>query len=351
MGQPPARGLVLDTPSPADQPAIAELMLAYPHRPVTRHYGAEAGQVGAFLTSRVMDTLARPGAAVVAAREDGGLRGLVAVDALAFESGVFRRRMGGIPFVLAVGGAERAVYDALIAAAEERARTMGLEHLSCRFRADDVALTHAMESAGFLLADTTLEIGWNMDRLAVVETAGAWHVTDALGRTTRIPKLGVETRPVTEADIPAMRDLAREAFTSRTRTRFAVDPSLPRNAVGELYAQWFEKSCRGEFADYVVIATEGGRPIGFETVKLDRPLSAALGRSLALNGIGAVLPGKEGRSTGAILHCAILAWFAQNGVRFSRGRILVENIGMLRGCLTVGAQVIAGFHTFHKSLA
>lgn len=352
MGQPPVRGLVVDTASADDTAAIASLILAYPHHPITRHYGAAAGRVDAFLTARVMETLARPGVAVLAARAGGLLRGLIAVEALAFESGIFGLPMGGIPFVLAAaGGAERSVYDALLAAAERQARHMGMAHLSCRFRVDDAQLTHAMEAGGFFVADTTLEVGWNMDRTTVVEQAGAWHVTDSLGRTTRIPKLGVATRPVTEADIPAMRDLAREAFTRRTRTRYTVDPSLSPSAVGDLYAQWFERSCRGEFADFVTIATERDEPIGFETTKLDRPLSAGLGRQLALAGIAAVLPGKEARSAGAALHCSVLSWYAQNGVEFARGRILVENIGMLRGCLSVGAQVIAAFHTFHKSLA
>ena len=333
--------------TPEDRPVVERVTAAYPYLPITRKYGVTREQIVEYLAGRVVEAAARPASAVLLACQGDEPRGLVGLDPLPWESTVFGKRMAGVPFLLAVGADTRVTYAVLIEATKSLASEKGVEHIACRFRADDVALTNSLEAAGFFLADSTLEVGWDMERTRVEETQGEWIITDAWGRTTKFPCEGVTTRPVAGSDVPAMRELAREAFTGRTQTRYTADPTLSPGAAGELYAQWFEKSCRGEFADFVAVAVEDGEPIGFHTTKLDRPLSSVVGRKFALSGITAIMPGKTGRALAVALHASVLRWYQETGVGFARGRVLVQNTGMLRGLLLMGATVFEAYHTFH----
>ncbi|MBI1722471.1 MAG: hypothetical protein HYR48_01020 [Gemmatimonadetes bacterium] len=90
--------------------------------------------------------------------------------------------------------------------------------------------------------------------------------------------------------------------------------------------------------------------VGLETKKLDRELSEALGLEIALFGIAAVLPTRKGRGVLASTHCDVLRWCGENGVKFARGRVLVDSYSMQKLCLITGASVTAVFHTFYKHL-
>ena len=346
------RPLVVERLSEDDGEAIAQLLTEFPYLSVTTDYGAANDRIVQYHVGYVLARTAKEGSAVWGAREGRTLRGLLCLDPLPFESGIFARKMGGISMLAASGepATARTAYDALIAAGLRVASEEGYVHLSCRLRVEDVTLTHCLERAGFLLADTTLEFGWKTDRMRVEEKPNSWMVTDIFNRKTRIFKLAATVRPFTEADLPAMKALAREAFTSRTRTRYTADESLPIDQTGELYARWLENSFQGTFADVVRVAEDENGPVGFETMKLDRELSDALGLKVALFGIAAVLPTRKGRGVLASTHCDVLRWCGENGVRFARGRVLVDNYSMQKLCLITGASVTAVFHTLHRSL-
>lgn len=346
----PDRPLVADRLTAPDRAAIEQLLAQYPHLSITSDYGVSNDRIVQYHVSHVLARFAKEGCAVYGVRAGDVLRGLACFDTLPWESGIFDRKMGSISMIAAAGEAARArpAYEALLGAVLDAARGEGFRHIACRVRVEDIVLTHCLERAGFLLADTTLEFGWKTGRIKIEEKPNTWIVTDVFNRQSRIFKLAATVRPFTEADLPSMKALAKEAFTERTRTRYTADETLPQERTGELYAKWLENSFQGSFADVVRVAADEHGPIAFETMKLDRDLSEALGIKTALFGIAAVLPTKKGRGVLASTHCDVLKWCGENDVQFARGRVLVDNYSMQKLCLITGAALTAVFHTFHK---
>jgi hypothetical protein len=90
-----------------------------------------------------------------------------------------------------------------------------------------------------------------------------------------------------------------------------------------------------------------GRPVGLNTLKLERELSQATGVEMAAHGIAAVDPIARGLGAQpALLHDAT-AWFGARGGRFTRGRVLIHNHAMQRACLKSGGFIAGAFHTLH----
>jgi hypothetical protein len=144
--------------------------------------------------------------------------------------------------------------------------------------------------------------------------------------------------------------MVKETYTRSIRTRFLADPWLSPERTGELYARWFENAIDGTFADHVVIVELEGRAVGFNTIKADRDLSGVSGIGFASHGIAAVDPVTRGLGAQpAMLHRAT-EWFAGQGGRFTRGRVLVNNQSMQRACLKSGAFIAQAYHTFHVLL-
>lgn len=343
---------VVDRLTADDREAIRQLLASYPHLSITSDYGASNDKIVQYHLAHALSRTGKDGSAVWGVRAGGQLRGLACFDHLAWESEIFDRKMGSISMIVATGGTEEArpTYETLLTTVLRAAAADGCQHVACRVRVEDIVLTHCLEHAGFLLADTTFEFGWKPERIRIEEKPNSWIVTDVFNRQTRIFKLAATVRPFTEADLPAMKALAREAFTKRTRTRYTADETLPLERTGELYARWLENSFQGTFADVVRVAEDENGPIGFETMKIDRELSEALGLKIALFGIAAVAPTRKGRGVLASTHCDVLRWCGQNGVKFARGRVLVDNYSMQKLCLITGASVTAVFHTLHKHL-
>jgi hypothetical protein len=325
-------------------PVLAE----YPYLPFA-DLPVAPERIAAYLSGRLATLAGGETSRVLGVHEGARLLGLAALDTLAWESEVFGIRMAAMPAILAPhGGGE--VQERLIHGVEAEARTMGLQHLACRVPLEDEVLRHSLARTGFLLADTTLELTWDIHRLRIEESAHAWRVTDVFGRTARIFKMGTTVRPPLESDVEEMKALAREAFTRRTRTRYTADPALSAEATGELYAQWFENAWKGTFGDCVRIAADNSGPIGFQTFKVDRELSRALGLGMGMQGIGAVRPDRQKAGVALALNCSVLAWGRDQGLGSARGRVLANNYAMLKSCFLTGGVVTAAFHTFQKQL-
>jgi hypothetical protein len=336
-----------------ERPAIERLLAGCDHQPLpAKAVGTTSARVASHFADRAARWASDGKSLVLGVPGPEGLLGLGALTELSFESGIFARAMGSLPLLAALGDGElrRRAYAELIRGLIEAARARRITHLSCRIRTSDYHAAHALEAAGFFLADTTVDIAWQLDRVKIETTPGAFVVTDPYRRVVRVFMMGVTLRPAKESDLEPMKELAREAFTERTVTRFGADPTLPIERTGELYAQWLEKSFRGEFADLVMIAEDKTGPIGFQTSKLERQLSEAFGRQLVAGGIAAVYPGKESLGAGALMFCSTNKWWADRGAHLLSGRILTENIDMLRSTQVAGAQIIAAYHTFHLSL-
>jgi GNAT superfamily N-acetyltransferase len=316
-------------PAP-DPPRWLPVLIDYAHKPLGRFYGADDRTAAEWLLADAT----RKSSALVQATDRRRLIGIASLARLPWESDVFGLAMGTVPLVAASerrdhrGEISRGLLRSLCTAARDE----GIEHLSCRVPAGDSLLVQAAEQCGFLLADSTLEYLWR-PRANSIAAPERWQL-----------------RQAREEDAESVAELARDAFLKRTATRFRNDPHLPASRVGELYAQWARRSCRGEFADVTVVALDAGEPVGFLTCKIERDLTGSLGRTLATIGIGAVRPEHEGQGLLTALVRAVLRWCAEHNVRLVRSRIMVQHVTSSWTALRTGARQIAAFHTFHKGL-
>lgn len=306
------------------------LLLAYAHKSLGRFYGADDRRA----TEWLLTDASRQSELFAQATQRGAAVGVASLSRLPWESEIFGLAMGTLPLIAASGDRDRAgeIYRGLLKLLCCAARDKGLQHVSCRVPAGDVALVAAAERCGFLLADSTLEYVWR-PRRDNSTTNGRWEIRQAIGE-----------------DIEPLAELAREAFLERTATRFRNDPHLPPARTAELYAEWTRRSCHGEFADATMVAVDAGEPIGFLTCKIERELSRQVGRTVATIGIGAVRPEHEGQGLLTALVHAVLRWCAEENVRLVRSRIMIQHVTSSWTALRTGGRQIAAFHTFHKWL-
>lgn len=82
----------------------------------------------------------------------------------------------------------------------------------------------------------------------------------------------VRVRPAAEADLPDLRQIARQNFRE---SRFYADRHFTRQQCQSLYAAWVDRAFDRSFASHLFVAVAGRRPIGFLALKTDR-LSARI---------------------------------------------------------------------------
>ena len=124
------------------------------------------------------------------------------------------------------------------------------ERIDCLYYlapADEFNSIHLAEGAGFHLVDIRMTF-----------SLPARH-SPALPADPQIRLAG-------PADIPALREIARQAYQS---TRFFNDPHFSRKACEKLYMTWIENSCQG-YAQAVWVADVENTPVGFITCHLDK---------------------------------------------------------------------------------
>jgi GNAT superfamily N-acetyltransferase len=266
--------------------------------------------------------------------------GVATLRRIEWETRIYAVSMARIPFVLIPpAGAQRGdiqqkrsreIAAALLQAAARTLSSWGIRHASALVPAEDTGVHHAFEDAGWRLVDSTLEFAWQ-----------AGHTTAA----NADPRLRL--RPVEERDHDALRELARNTYTTVIRTRWANDPWLPLERTGELYVQWFEEACRGAFADIVVVTELEGRPVGYNTLKRERDLSRIAGVGMAAHGIAAVDPACRGLGVQPAMLHYLTDWLGASGGEFTRGRVVISNGPMQRACLKAGGFIAQAYHSFH----
>lgn len=167
------------------------------------------------------------------------------------------------PWDCAQLGLESAKVEGLTAATEEEAievvrravegaRAAGFVHLAARVAATERVSLRALQSAGFQLVDTVVNLA----------------LTPACFRA---PPAGppIATRWATPEDATAIGDLAADAFSDPRATfnRYLNDPRLTREQVRRVYFVWGSTSIAGPAADATLTAWEGPRLAGFLTLK------------------------------------------------------------------------------------
>jgi GNAT superfamily N-acetyltransferase len=316
----------------ADADRLAAALARVAHLPYTRAYGLPPDGAIAWFAQQF--EAAAPATAALVARAQDDIVGGIVLSRRPWESEIYGVPMGRIAFGFTVGDDRRAgvqaIGAALVAAARDVLAEWRVRHCSALVPAEELGLIHALGDDRWRLVDSTLEMAWECGRTVAPEPDPRYVV-----------------RASTASDREALAELARQAYTHSIRTRYSADPRLPREQTGELYAGWVRQAVDGHFADVVVVAEVEGRPIAFNTFKLETALSRALGIGFAAHGISAVDPAHRGlRMQPAMLHW-LAEWQARRGGRFNYGRVLINNYVMQRACLRAGAFNAQAYHTFH----
>lgn len=185
------------------------------------------------------------------------------------------------------------------------------ETIDCVYFLADAADTpslRAAEEAGFRLTDVRMTFG--------IELPDMFE-----------PVPGIDSP--SPSDIASLRAIAAE---SHRDSRFYHDGRFDPRRCDELYATWIEKSCDG-YADRVLIARDGGVPVGYISCHLDA--NPAVGRI----GLVAVAPSARGSGVGRRLVAGALAWFASAGRHVVTVPTQGRNVAGLRLYEALGFQV------------
>jgi dTDP-4-amino-4,6-dideoxy-D-galactose acyltransferase len=110
-------------------------------------------------------------------------------------------------------------------------------------------------------------------------------------------------RPAHADDLPALRAIARRAYTD---SRFYFDRRFPRQRCDALYERWIERSVDGG-ADAVLVGETDRRAAGYVTCLRGDAGTGSIG-------LVGVAEAARGRGLGGRLVAAALGWFAGQGV-------------------------------------
>lgn len=202
-------------------------------------------------------------------------------------------------------------------------------------RLDRWCREHAVDCV-YLLADAA-----DPDTLARAPAAGFAVVDVRLTFDRPAPAApaaaGEEVRPARPDDLPALRAIARGAYTD---SRFYFDRRFPRQRTEALYERWIERSVEGA-ADAVLVAEVEGRAAGYVTC-------LGGGGGAGRIGLVGVAEAARGRGLGGRLVAAALGWFAAAGVPrvevVTQGRNLAaQRLYQAQGFRTCRVEV-----TFHR---
>jgi ribosomal protein S18 acetylase RimI-like enzyme len=261
------------------------------------------------LVHALMDAAHSPTANCVLQYANAALAGVAQVDHLAFDSEIFGGKLGRLSAAKAVAPE---LYAPLLERAVDLATEAGLQHLTRRINARDIAEARALESVGFRLVDTGVLFSRSV-------SAG-------------VAPQGV--RPVASDEIETLIEHCADIFGN---SRFSNDPFFDPAAAIELHRRWIRNCCTGR-AD-VVFVPEAEGPVGFVTCTVPKGTSYG---NIELLGVDERF---RGRQIGRRLIEGALAWFAQ---RVPRVEVRTQLINRAATTLYEGAgfKIIEGELTF-----
>ena len=208
------------------------------------------------------------------------LEGLAVLQPAPFDSECLQMKMAKLAWLVA----SEEQRSASIERALRRAREAGIEHVTARFRADNLAMARAAIDAGFYLADVSVTF------------------RRAIPPPTKTAASGISIVPYSgdSHQRDAMLALASDIFSN---SRYYGDPVFERTHVDTLHRRWVENSCGGR-ADRIFVATSGAKVLGFVAC-LFSPGNPAYGIApMATVDLIGVTPDAQGRGVGTALMAA-----------------------------------------------
>ena len=162
-------------------------------------------------------------------------------------------------------------------------RANGTKLLYFLARSDDATTSSVAETSGYREVDRRVTLARSLSGFKLV-------ADDAIS-------------PFVSSDLDSLRQIARRSYLD---SRFYRDGRLPRDTCDELFELWTTQTCR-RHPDHVLVAREGGMPVGYVTCKADPTSHEAM-----IDLIG-VAESARGRGVGTRLVDAALAWAVGRG--------------------------------------
>lgn len=229
---------------------------------------------------------------------------LLELKPLEWDTGFFGVRMGtivrrdttrGVDAATEAGPLTRGMQELL-----REARAEGYAHLIFRTSSAEFTSIWAAETAGLRLVDVGVDSSIDLARGVPARPADASAV-----------------RPACAADLPALRELAAEAFTL---SRFSADPFFTAEQVREFHRAWTTNLFKG-LAQAVLVCERGDTIAGF--------VSCARTGDEGRIPLIAARSGFRGQGIGRSLIDTALRWFADAGCRVVHIKTQAHNVAAL----------------------
>jgi dTDP-4-amino-4,6-dideoxy-D-galactose acyltransferase len=198
-----------------------------------------------------------------------------------------------------------------------------VKFLIARCPVADLKAVHLMEGLGFHLMDTLV------------------YFRRDLVHSPLPQRRAVSIRSITEADVDAVGEIARQSFHNYD-SHYHADPRLDRPACDAIYVDWAMRSCREKnVADDVLVAEMDGIVVGFLTLKI-------LDSGDADGRLYAVAPVMQGRGIGQALLIDALYWCRQHSLSGMIISTQITNLASQISWARVGFIPSQSFYTLHK---
>lgn len=228
---------------------------------------------------------------------DNAFVGMALLEHLRRESELFGFGIARISFLCATTLVcdPSTIFTALIGLLADRARSLGVRHLSARLSAHDLSAIHALEEYGFRLMDTVCLYSQDLSRGPL-----------APSRTAAV------VRPYQPGDHSRLLEIMTDVFneTGRVVTRFYADCRFENAKCRNLYTMWFEDLI-ADGTTTTFVPEVDGQAAGFLCVKSELGMSPFLGTRIG--SISLALIGREYRQRGlySALRQSALNWAAE----------------------------------------
>jgi GNAT superfamily N-acetyltransferase len=196
--------------------------------------------------------------------------------------------------------------------------------LITRSDTSDHATTHALEDAGYRLADTLV-----------------YSKAEHKGRTLPERRLALPIRPFRPSDSAQIVEVGRVLFANYFG-HYHADPMFDRAKVLEAYVDWVRRSCANRaVAEEIFVADHQGRIAGFVTMRLNDSQESEMV-------VGGVHPDYRGKSLYRDFLITGIEWSIKKGCARLVYSTQINNYTVQRAWVDVGLQPYQSFYTFHK---
>lgn len=299
----------------------------YPFLPYRQIEGLSKETLSEFLLAELRDILTNGYVGVF--KEAGGLKGIVSLKELPWDSNVFGLQMGRIAHLIGPSDYKESlsICNLLLAFILQVSKEKGIRHLYLRVDTDDLALIHSVEEIGFRLMDSIVisifDLSWPLKGMS---------------------NQGIVIRAHQEGDLERVSQMANGLFNFG---RFHTDPNLSDEKCNELYLKWIERDFQG-YADTILVSEIDGVVNGFVICLIDRDFELYFKKRLGVIDLVGVSRQAQGRGVGSLLLNSALKWFKEERVDLVKAGTMIKNYQAIRVYQKTGFKIVGTNFSFHK---